>query len=251
MKTRHLSLIAYVAALVVAPQLASAQTVIITATPAPAAPPPAAPLVSPASALAPAQATGQPCVMVLPNGQQAECPVIVIQAEQTPAQAVPPPPAAPTPAVAVQPYAGYTPYVNQRRLRRHRIRYTAGMQMPPGGNIVQRRHFALMIPGIALFASHYLAIVFVGQIDGTRIDAANYIPVIGPLLTLNNADYRAGRNIRIYDSIVQGVGLALFIAGMHRTAYVEWRADDGHRRSFALAPSGGPTGGSLNALLSF
>jgi hypothetical protein len=51
--------------------------------------------------------------------------------------------------------------------------------------------------------------------------------------------------------LVQAIGLALFIGGMHKTTYVEWRAADGHRRSFAVAPGADQHGGSLMARLEF
>ena len=149
-------------------------------------------------------------------------------------------------------YAQYAPPQN-RRLRRHRIPYTLGMDVPEGASIVSHRRKALLIPGIAIFAAHYLSIVFVGlSAEGSySFDRRNYIPVLGPLLTLDNADYHAGRSIRIYDSIAQGVGLVLFLAGMHRRTYLEWRGDAGYQRTFAMAPSASPDGAGLNAQLRF
>lgn len=232
---------------------AQAQTVIVNGSvvaPAPQAPAPQAPTATAAEAL-PAPRPG--CVMVLQNGQQTECPVIVIQADQAP-EAQPQPQAAPAPqpqAYAVG-YAQYAPPQN-RRLRRHRIPYTLGMDVPEGASIVSHRRMALLIPGIAIFAAHYLSIVFVGlSAEGSySFDRRNYIPVLGPLLTLDNADYHAGRSIRIYDSIAQGVGLVLFLAGMHRRTYLEWRGDAGYQRTFAMAPSASPDGAGLNAQLRF
>ncbi len=223
-----------------------AQTVIVTGgvvAPAQAATPQAAaPAQSPAQALC---APNPGCVMVLANGQQTECPVVVIQANQ------PPPRAAPRAQAYAQPYP-YPPYAYpQPRMRRHRLRYTPGMQLPPGASIVERRHWAFAIPGLVLFTTHYLGVFWAGATIEGGISAANYVPIIGPLLTLSDAGYEGGRSIRIYDSLVQAVGLALFIGGMHKTAYVEWRADDGVRRSFALAPGAGPTGASLTARLEF
>ncbi|NOY93625.1 MAG: hypothetical protein GXP55_20765 [Deltaproteobacteria bacterium] len=224
---------------------AQAQTVIVTGgtvVPAQAAAPRAA-----APAQSSAQALGAPnpgCVMVLSNGQQTQCPVVVIQANQ------PPPRTAPPTRAYAQPYRAYPAYANLSG-RRHRVRYRPGMQLPPGGSIVERRHWGFAIPGLALFASHYLAVFWVGATVEGGISAANYVPVIGPLLTLSDAGYEGDRSIRIYDSLVQALGLALFIGGMHKTAYVEWRADDGVRRSFALAPGAGPRGASLTARLEF
>jgi len=197
--------------------------------------------------------------MVLPDGSQTQCPVIVVQAGQAPAQAqaVPPPPPVPAPAPAPavqQAYPGYYPaQAPRRRLRRHRERYTPGMTLPPGGQIVERRHYGLLIPGIAIFAAHYLSVAFYGLSTESYddFDSKNYIPVLGPLLTLDHADYHSGRSIRIYDSLMQGVGLALFLIGMHKTAYVEWRADSGVQRNFALVPGASPDGGALNAMLRF
>jgi hypothetical protein len=236
---------------------AQAQTVIVNGVaPAPQAPAPQAPSATAAEAL-PAPRPG--CVMVLQNGAQTECPVIVIQADQQPAQeqapAAQPAPAPQPQAYApqyVQPYPQYAPQQN-RRLRRHRVRYTLGMDVPEGASIVEHRHMALLIPGIAIFAAHYLSVAFYGLSSESYsdFDSKNYIPVLGPLLTLNNADYHSGRSIRIYDSLMQGVGLALFIAGMHKTAYVEWRADSGVQRNFAFAPGASPDGASLNARLQF
>ena len=234
---------------------AQAQTVIVNGSivaPAPQAPAPQAPTATAAEAL-PAPRPG--CVMVLQNGQQTECPVIVIQADQAP-EAQPQAAPAPQPqAYAVgyaQPAPQYAPPQN-RRLRRHRIPYTLGMDVPEGASIVSHRRKALLIPGIAIFAAHYLSIVFVGlSAEGSySFDRRNYIPVLGPLLTLDNADYHEGRSIRIYDSIAQGVGLVLFLAGMHRRTYLEWRGDAGYQRTFAMAPSASPDGAGLNAQLRF
>lgn len=223
---------------------AQAQTVIFNGV----APAPQAPAPGPADAL-PAPRPG--CVMVLQNGAQTECPVIVIQADQAPAAQPAPQPQAYAVQYA-QPYPQYAPEQN-RRLRRHRVRYTLGMEVPEGATIVEHRRMSLLIPGIAIFAAHYLPVAFygLGSEDYSDFDAKNYIPVLGPLLTLDNADYQAGRSIRIYDSIAQGLGLVLFLAGMHKTAYVEWRADSGVQRNLAFAPGASPDGASLNARLQF
>ena len=234
---------------------AQAQTVIVNGSvvaPAPQAPAPQAPTATAAEAL-PAPRPG--CVMVLQNGQQTECPVIVIQADQAP-EAQPQAAPAPQPQAYAVGYAQYAPQYappQNRRLRRHRIPYTLGMDVPEGASIVSHRRMALLIPGIAIFAAHYLSIVFVGlSAEGSySFDRRNYIPVLGPLLTLDNADYHAGRSIRIYDSIAQGVGLVLFLAGMHRRTYLEWRGDAGYQRTFAMAPSASPDGAGLNAQLRF
>jgi len=225
---------------------AQAQTVIVNGSVV--APAPQAPTTTAAEAL-PAPRPG--CVMVLQNGQQTECPVIVIQADQAP-EAQPQAAPAPQPQAYAVGYAQYAPPQN-RRLRRHRIPYTLGMDVPEGASIVSHRRMALLIPGIAIFAAHYLSIVFVGlSAEGSySFDRRNYIPVLGPLLTLDNADYHAGRSIRIYDSIAQGVGLVLFLAGMHRRTYLEWRGDAGYQRTFAMAPSASPDGAGLNAQLRF
>ena len=225
---------------------AQAQTVIVNGSVV--APAPQAPTTTAAEAL-PAPRPG--CVMVLQNGQQTECPVIVIQADQAP-EAQPQAAPAPQPQAYAVGYAQYAPPQN-RRLRRHRIPYTLGMDVPEGASIVSHRRKALLIPGIAIFAAHYLSIVFVGlSAEGSySFDRRNYIPVLGPLLTLDNADYHAGRSIRIYDSIAQGVGLVLFLAGMHRRTYLEWRGDAGYQRTFAMAPSASPDGAGLNAQLRF
>lgn len=234
---------------------AQAQTVIVNGSvvaPAPQAPAPQAPTATAAEAL-PAPRPG--CVMVLQNGQQTECPVIVIQADQAP-EAQPQAAPAPQPQAYAVGYAQYAPQYappQNRRLRRHRIPYTLGMDVPEGASIVSHRRMALLIPGIAIFAAHYLSIVFVGlSAEGSySFDRRNYIPVLGPLLTLDNADYHEGRSIRIYDSIAQGVGLVLFLAGMHRRTYLEWRGDAGYQRTFAMAPSASPDGAGLNAQLRF
>ena len=225
---------------------AQAQTVIVNGSVV--APAPQAPTTTAAEAL-PAPRPG--CVMVLQNGQQTECPVIVIQADQAP-EAQPQAAPAPQPQAYAVGYAQYAPPQN-RRLRRHRIPYTLGMDVPEGASIVSHRRMALLIPGIAIFAAHYLSIVFVGlSAEGSySFDRRNYIPVLGPLLTLDNADYHEGRSIRIYDSIAQGVGLVLFLAGMHRRTYLEWRGDAGYQRTFAMAPSASPDGAGLNAQLRF
>jgi len=75
--------------------------------------------------------------------------------------------------------------------------------------------------------------------------------VIGPLLTLDRANYQVGRTVRIYDSLMQGVGLTLFLLGMRKRAYVEWRADNGAQRNFAVVPGASPDGASVNAMLTF
>lgn len=253
-----LGCLGFLAALAQTPA-AAAQTVVVTGA-ASLAPVPAAPS-APAAQPAPAPSGGaaalgaaQPCVMVLPNGQQVQCPVVVVQADQAP-QPVPPPPAAaptpaPTPTVAAQAYA--QPYQAYRpRMRRHRLRYRPGMDVPAGAELIRRRRLGLLIPGIAIFGAHYLSIVIVGTSEDSGIDATNYIPVIGPLLTLDNADYQAGRTIRIYDSLAQAVGLGLFLAGMRTRTYVQWVGDSGQRRQLAFAPGFGPNGGSVNAQLRF
>jgi hypothetical protein len=127
------------------------------------------------------------------------------------------------------------------------------MEIPPGGQVVERNMPGLWIPGLAILGGTYLATaaggaaVREGTLDGDRYRAAPrlYIPVVGPFLYLPEAT-QPGRPFVVMSGLLQVGGLAMFILGLvikrkHLVYYAEGPAG----RPLALSAASTPGGAGL------
>jgi hypothetical protein len=111
-------------------------------------------------------------------------------------------------------------YPSPRR-RYHKVPYEPGMEIPPGGTVIERNRPGLWIPGIAVLGGLYLATTLTAAMIQTaawepeRRDAARflYVPIVGPVLYAPQA-HEAGRPWLVMDTIFQAGGLVMFIAGL-------------------------------------
>lgn len=172
----------------------------------------------------------------------------------------PPPPdgAAPWPqAVYPQGYPmGYpVMYPQPMMLQRPMLVPYDGGPVPPGARVVRRVRGGLIGGGAAMFGSAW----FTSLIVGLSVSDARYadsdekamgwlaVPVIGPLIT--GAAMRdvssSGWTLLLFDTLLQGGGLAMFIYGItHPAQYLSYdgvrAAQRGPRWSFAPGTSAGP-----------
>ncbi len=128
----------------------------------------------------------------------------------------------------------------------YRVRYREGMPVPPGAEIEYRRRPALWIPGLAAFAAAYISSILVWTIltdDELTVDGPDnphelFAPVVGPaiLAARGNDLVPEDRVALVFATLVQGVGLSLFVAGMRKRPYLRYWVDP-HHRGIALVPS--------------
>ncbi len=114
------------------------------------------------------------------------------------------------------------------RLRRDP--YYEGMEMPPGGQIIERRRKGLWISGIPMFGVPYLFTALGASIaSDLGSDSANvfYVPVFGPIIgaATSGTDSSAARAFFVFDGLLQGAGVTMFALGMRKRPYVQYYAN--------------------------
>jgi len=156
----------------------------------------------------------------------------------------PPPPPAPDPNLAPvvvdqtpapvivvqQPMQG----VAQRPARR--LPYRAGEPIPPGYQLTRRSRPGLWIPGmIMLVVPWAISAAAASESSDGRLDDL-YIPVLGPFLTMNDANDWA-RSPLLIDGLVQVAGVTMFILGLTlKRQYLVYMGGT-HGRYFAANPT--------------
>jgi hypothetical protein len=220
------------------------QTALAQPAPAPLPPPPAPPpTVAPppnwGSGIAPPAQTAQPAPTAPPAARPAPA---------QPPPALPPPGMQPTPypvpppqyPVGVGPdgtmpppgYAGWgmdqAPMAigpdGRPRLLPLEMKYDPEKGVPPGYRISEQRRATVAIAGASIFGGLWIASAIAGGFmeDSGRWSGTHgwpmYIPVIGPLITIDSAKASTGgATPLVFLAIGQATGVAMFIAGMVST----------------------------------
>lgn len=142
----------------------------------------------------------------------------------------------------------------QPRLRRQRIRYHEGMDMPPGAEITSRPKLGMLIPGAIMFAVPYIftAMAYaISQDASGGIDPTILIPAVGPFIQIPDASSAAARTGLAWDGILQTVGLVLLVVGAIPRKYVTYYAGGNPDQRLTVAPRFGGRGGGLDLSLAF
>jgi hypothetical protein len=104
-----------------------------------------------------------------------------------------------------------------------------------------------------MFAVSYFSTVFTWTLAedlGDGLPEVLLVPVVGPFLSMGDADTRAGRIGLAWDGLIQGAGLVLFATGLVPRYYVRSYAS-GEGPGIALAPWGGPMDAGLDLRVTF
>ncbi len=190
------------------------------------------------------------------------CGAVVMTSATSLAQGVPPPPEeqqaqpVPEPPVVYIPQQQEYVYMPSQqggrapRQRRYREPYFDGMQIPPGGEIIQRRKLGLMIPGLAIFGVSYISMVSAYAISndlGNDPPPAMLVPVLGPFLAMGRYENSTSRVGLGFLGTMQVIGVTMFAVGVVPRRYVQYFAGTGDSPSWALMPVAGA--GELGAQL--
>lgn len=99
--------------------------------------------------------------------------------------------------------------------------WTEGMTIPPGYRKVQRTNWELVAHGLGIFGVGYvstaaIATPIVLQPGSARKWWPLYLPLGGPLVTIDTADVKSAGGILALTlpTVVQGVGLAILTGGL-------------------------------------
>jgi hypothetical protein len=148
-----------------------------------------------------------------------------------------------------------------QRPRRYRIPYQEGMEIPPGGQVIERRRLGLAISGTVLFGVPYLLTVITWTIDarrGARGEGAMLVPVLGPVIVLAQLSIEGLRWTgpqkfgMASNGIMQFVGVTMMIFGFMRKSYLEYYAEVNDRKlAFRLMPFASRAGGGASLGVTF
>lgn len=185
---------------------------------------------------------------------------VVDQSQVPPAQQYPqqqqqqPPPQYGQPQYGQPQYAQPQYAQPQPRMRRQRLRYHEGMEVPPGAEITSRPKIGLLVAGGVMFAIPYIftAMAYaISQDASGGIHPTILIPAVGPFIQIPDASSAAARTGLAWDGILQTVGLVLLVAGAIPRKYVTYYAGGGSDQRFTVLPRFGQSGGGMDLRLQF
>ena len=116
-----------------------------------------------------------------------------------------------------QPYYPYAPQGVAPWGPRFITDWQEGMPIPYGYHQTKRARRGLVVAGSIVFGVTYLytAMLAAESPSSSRGDESwLYLPVLGPLLQMTQADSRWGTGVLTLDALAQASGVAMFIAGM-------------------------------------
>ncbi|MBX3251005.1 MAG: hypothetical protein KF901_27760 [Myxococcales bacterium] len=141
-------------------------------------------------------------------------------------------------------YGQSGPYGGSRR--RVRIAYQEGMEVPPGGQLIERRMRFLLFGGLGMFVGGYL---LGGTLAVTGSDSGlGFVPLLGPLLWQVRDGTRNTTEVAVISTLMQAIGLVGFFIGLKKRRYIEYWAggEPTRERGVALSPLVLPGGAGVS-----
>ncbi|MCB9603061.1 MAG: hypothetical protein H6720_22320 [Sandaracinus sp.] len=146
-----------------------------------------------------------------------------------------------------QPVYAQQPY--QPQPRRRREAFDPNATYPADARVYKRMRIGLLAAGAAVFAVSYGFAAALALEEGIDVPNRLAVPLVGPWISINDAEGSFGRLGYAFAGLTQAIGLTLLILGVIPRTYVEYYAST--QPGWRVAPTGGQGGGGLEAAYRF
>ena len=129
--------------------------------------------------------------------------------------------------------------------RRHVLRYSENMTLPPGAEVFERRKLWMVITGAALFGVSWAFSITLGvELDEPSL----FVPIAGPLIFQAEEGDAETFPLLLLGALAPAAGVLLFALGMRKKKYVQyWAVGEG--RHLALTPTASPNYAGISATI--